>query len=182
MRQAFLDGMSRAAWMVSVVTTDGPAGRAGLTVSAVSTLSADSPKPSLLVCVKDSNASTEVLHRNGVFCVNLLCDDQKYISDVFAGRTAAEDKFATGTWTTLATGSPVLKDALAVFDCSLENAVRHGTHWVLIGGLEAVAMPRGDASPLVHARRSYGRFVPFETEPTTAQPTSAATAAKALGS
>ncbi|WP_256461624.1 hypothetical protein [Bradyrhizobium barranii] len=31
-RTQFLDGMSRAAFCVNVVTTDGPAGRAGVTV------------------------------------------------------------------------------------------------------------------------------------------------------
>ena len=40
-RTQFLDGMSRAAFCVNVVTTDGPAGRAGVTVSAMSSVSAD---------------------------------------------------------------------------------------------------------------------------------------------
>ena len=34
-RQAFIDGMSLAAASVSIVTTDGPAGRQGVTVSAM---------------------------------------------------------------------------------------------------------------------------------------------------
>ena len=35
LRGRFLEGMSRAASAVCVVTTDGPGGRAGLTVSAM---------------------------------------------------------------------------------------------------------------------------------------------------
>ncbi len=42
-REKFLDGMSRAAATVSVVTTDGPAGRAG-TVSAMTSVSAGRPR------------------------------------------------------------------------------------------------------------------------------------------
>ena len=36
LRDSFLEGMSRAATTVNVVTTDGPGGRAGVTVSAIS--------------------------------------------------------------------------------------------------------------------------------------------------
>ena len=50
LRQRFLTGMSNAACTVSVVTTDGPAGRFGVTVSAMASVSADTPKPTLLVC------------------------------------------------------------------------------------------------------------------------------------
>ena len=41
LRQRFLDGMSQAAATVNVVTTDGPAGRYGVTVSAMSSVSAE---------------------------------------------------------------------------------------------------------------------------------------------
>ena len=43
MRDRFLQGMSQLASPVSVVTTDGPGGRAGVTVSAVCSVSADPP-------------------------------------------------------------------------------------------------------------------------------------------
>ena len=39
----FRDGMSRIAATVHLITTDGPAGRAGLTATAVTSLSADPP-------------------------------------------------------------------------------------------------------------------------------------------
>ena len=41
LRQRFLAGMSQAACTVNVVTTDGPAGRFGLTISAMASVSAD---------------------------------------------------------------------------------------------------------------------------------------------
>ena len=50
-RQRFLSGMSHAACTVNIVTTDGRAGRSGVTVSAMSSVSADTPKPTLLVCI-----------------------------------------------------------------------------------------------------------------------------------
>ena len=48
-RDAFVEAMSRAVSGVSIVTTDGQAGRFGQTVSAMSSVSADPPL--LLVCI-----------------------------------------------------------------------------------------------------------------------------------
>ncbi|MCB1835779.1 MAG: flavin reductase, partial [Geminicoccaceae bacterium] len=90
-RQRFIDGMSLAATSVNIVTTDGPDGRAGITVSAMSSVSADTPQPSLLVCIHHASRASRAIIGNGRFCVNLLRDDQSYISDVFAGRLKTPD-------------------------------------------------------------------------------------------
>src|SRR3712207_6246025 len=100
LRENFLDGMSRAACTVSVVTTDGAAGRAGVTVSAMASVSADSVTPSLLVCVNYQSAAARMILENGVFCVNVLRAEQAVISDRFAGRvkTSSGDKFEGVRW------------------------------------------------------------------------------------
>ena len=85
LRTRFLNGMSHAACTVNVVTTDGPAGRAGVTVSAMSSVSADTDKPTLLVCVHHMSPAATAIVENRVFCVNVLRDDQSHISDTFAG-------------------------------------------------------------------------------------------------
>jgi flavin reductase (DIM6/NTAB) family NADH-FMN oxidoreductase RutF len=85
LRQRFVTGMSHAACTVNVVTTDGSAGRFGVTVSAMSSVSADSERPTLLACVHESSPAARAILENGVFCVNVLRDDQSFISDVFAG-------------------------------------------------------------------------------------------------
>src|SRR5258708_36128491 len=51
LRQQFLLGMSHAACTVNVVTSDGVAGRHGVTVSAMVSVSTDRPRPTLLVCI-----------------------------------------------------------------------------------------------------------------------------------
>ena len=86
LRRNFLAAMSHAACTVSVVTTDGPAGRAGVTVSAMASVSADTPQPTLLVCVHHLSHAAEAILGNAAFCVNVLRDDQSDISDHFAGR------------------------------------------------------------------------------------------------
>jgi flavin reductase (DIM6/NTAB) family NADH-FMN oxidoreductase RutF len=157
MRDLFLEGMSRAACSVCIVTTDGPGGRAGVTVSAMSSVSADTPSPSLLVCVHHKSPAADAIRENGVFCVNLLRDDQAFVSDSFAGRIKMPggDKFACADWETRATGAPVLRDPLAAFDCRLEKHFRWGSHFIFIGALADIDV-EGRGSPLIYAQRAYG--------------------------
>lgn len=159
-RDRFLEGMSRAVATVSVVTTDGPAGRMGATVSAMTSVSADSPSPSLLVCLNDRTATAHAIRTNGVFCVNVLRDDQSYISKAFAGgaKSSREDKFECGRWTTLQSPAPALVDALVTFDCTVKSALLYGTHWIIIGELNDIAVSEAQ-SALTYANRAYGRSI-----------------------
>ncbi|WP_145991913.1 LysR substrate-binding domain-containing protein [Neptunicoccus cionae] len=160
LREAFLGGMSHAACTVNIVTTDGSAGRGGVTVSAMTSVSADSPKPTLLVCVHHEASAAPLILENGNFCVNLLRDDQSFISDTFAGRFKAEfaDKFDCAEWAPMATGAPRVVDPLVAFDCKLVSAERIGTHHVFVGEVQDIfTAHRG--TPLIYANRAYGRTV-----------------------
>ena len=130
--------MSCAAATVNVVTTDGPAGRSGVTVSAMSSVSADGNAPTLLVCVHEKSPASKTIIENGCFCVNVLRDDQSYVSDTFAGRTktADGDKFSCGSWATMTTGAPRFVDPLTAFDCKVKSSERVGTHHVFIGEVQ----------------------------------------------
>ncbi len=153
LRTSFVEAMSQAAATVSVVTTDGPAGRAGVTVSAMCSVSAD--PPTLLVCIHHRSRACAAVRGNGRFCVNLLGDHQSEISDTFAGRLPAPggDKFACAQWRALATGAPALEDALMALDCRLVAQLRQGSHSVFIGAVAEVAL--GEGAPLVYAKRAY---------------------------
>lgn len=156
LRTQFLDGMSHAASTVSVVTTDGAAGRAGVTVSAMCSVSAD--PPSLLVCVHHMSQAAQVILDNGSFCVNVLRDEQSWISDVFGGRRPppeGEDRFSCAEWQTSDCGAPALADALVVFDCELQKSDRFGSHFVFIGHITGIKSNR-HGSPLIYANRAYG--------------------------
>ncbi|SLN27824.1 FMN reductase (NADH) RutF [Roseovarius litorisediminis] len=157
LRDRFLSGMSNAACTVNVVTTDGTAGRAGVTVSAMASVSADSDKPTLLVCVHEKSPAAAKIMENGVFCVNVLRDDQTYISDTFAGRFNHEigDKFDCTDWVTCETGAPRIKDVLVAFDCRLQSGERVGTHHIFLGEVNDLHLSN-NGSPLIYANRAYG--------------------------
>jgi flavin reductase len=158
LRDAFLDGMSRAAATVSVVTTDGPAGRGGATVSAMTSISADGDKPTMLTCLNASASVLPLVLENKCFVINVLRTGQTDISDVFSSRRPAPggDKFNAVTTGTLVTGAPELTEALVRFDCRLISAEKLGTHHICIGAVEAVRIaPEGD--PLLYGMRKYLR-------------------------
>ena len=168
--------MRCAASTVTVVTTAGSAGRSGVTVSAMSSVSAD--PPSVLVCVNHASPVAAAIDANGVFCVNLLTERQRAISEVFAGRLAQgrASHLASGAWTRLATGAPVLAGAAAVFDCRLAEMHRFGSHLVLLGLVVAASCSAG--RPLIYHNRSYSSVA---SEPGTRETDETSAALGALG-
>ncbi len=158
-RTDFISAMRQLASGVSVVTTDGPAGRAGLTVSAMCSLSAD--PPALLICINRQSRAMATLRRNGVFCVNVLAIEQMDVARIFAGQagTPDGDKFASARWEQLVTGAPAAQDALAVFDCRIAQGMPYGSHDILIGAVAEARMREGQ--PLVYANRAYGGVARF---------------------
>ena len=157
LRDEFVHAMSRAAATVSVVTTDGPGGRAGVTVSAMTSVSADGDAPTILVCINKGASAAAPILTNGCFAVNVLESGQQDLADVFAGRSEAPggDKFAAAPWDVLRTGAPVLR-GLAGFDCELQSADLVGSHHVIIGAVRAVRVSE-DGSPLIYGMRTYLR-------------------------
>lgn len=157
LRDRFLGGMSYAACTVNIITTDGHAGRAGVTVSAMASVSADTPRPTLLVCVHHLSPAADKIIENGVFVVNVLKDDQAYISDTFAGRfkDTVEDKFDCADWVKMPSGAPRVVDPLVGFDCRIMSYEKVGTHYVFIGEVHEIFAAK-QGSPLVYANRAYG--------------------------
>ncbi len=157
LRDAFLAAMARVAATVNIVTTDGPAGRAGVTVSAMSSVSADGEAPTLLVCVHYQSSAAPAILENGTFAVNILRDDQSWISDTFARRREAPggDKFAAGDWHAMPSGAPRVEGAVAAFDCRVLSSERVGTHHIFIGEVTDVHLA-ATGTPLLYHYRSYG--------------------------
>lgn len=152
----FLRAMARAANTVYLVTTDGPSGRAGVTVTAMSSVSADVSTPRLLICLHHESATAQVIRANGVFCVNMLGEAHQSLASRFAGRMAeGEDKFDMGDWARTRAGLPRLRDALASFDCRLSEESLVGTHHILFGAVHE-AIVNDDAPPLLYHMRGYG--------------------------
>lgn len=156
LRADFVEAMSRAAFSVSIVATDGAAGRAGMTVSAMTSVSAD--PPTMLVCVHRASRFAAAVRDNGCFAISLLGQGQEPLADAFAGRGEGDDRFSQAPWQTLQTGSPLLPNAPVGFDCRLDGAELIGTHYVVIGTVVEIRTTSDLEAPLVHHRRRYARL------------------------
>jgi flavin reductase len=141
-KQDFRDAMARLGSAVNIITTDGPAGRAGFTASAVCSVT-DTP-PTLLVCLNRSASVYSVFKQNLTLCVNTLAAEHESLSNLFGGKTPMDMRFSAARWSTLATGAPILHGAVASFDCRISQIVSVGTHDILF--CQAVALARNDES------------------------------------
>ncbi len=149
--------MAQVTAAVHVITTFGAKGRAGLTASAVTSLS-DSPAM-MLACIHADSRTLEAIQTNGVFCVNTLSGADQEVGETFAGRKglAGEERFAVGNWSKLVTGSPVLATSLVAFDCKLIESRLHATHHIIIG--EVVGIGGTGVGPgLIYRSRTFGSF------------------------
>ncbi|WP_252343680.1 flavin reductase, partial [Escherichia coli] len=106
-QQTFRDAMSCMGAAVNIITTDGPAGRAGFTASAVCSVT-DTP-PTLLVCLNRGASVWPVFNENRTLCVNTLSAGQEPLSNLFGGKTPMELRFAAARWQTGVTGCPQLE-------------------------------------------------------------------------
>jgi flavin reductase len=148
----FVDSMSRAINGVSIVTTDGPYGRFGLTVSSMTSVSASPPM--LLVCVNRDSMPHDAIRGNGRFAISVLGAGQQILADRFAGRGDDPYVFDAASWYSCES-LPRLRDAAAWFDCRLSSAMSAGSHSIFIG--EVVEAHSGDQAPLLYTNRRYGR-------------------------
>lgn len=154
-RGIFLQAMAEAATGVTLVTTDGPAGRFGVTVSAFASVSADPPM--VLACVNRKSPAAAAIAANGGFCVNVLSAGHSVLADVFAGRSERHPPYDFGCADWLrGEGGWRLANAIAAFDCALDREVTAGTHRVLFGRVLATHCNDLAGLPsLVYTRRTY---------------------------
>ncbi|WP_343314618.1 flavin reductase family protein [Brucella sp. BE17] len=151
---AYRDAMSHYAGAVQIVTTDGNAGRRGLTLTASCSVS-DNPA-SVLICLQKSHEANRLFLENGVFAVNTLSGTHQQLADAFSGRIGLtqDERFELAKWERLATGAPVLVDALAAFDCRVTSVEDHQTHFVIFGEVMALQANKS-ASALIYLNRRY---------------------------
>lgn len=152
----FRTAMSRLGAAVNIITTDGEAGRHGMTASAVCSVS-DEPA-ALLVCINRVSRMNAVIERNGKLCVNVLCGDHEELSGLFASKKLTMDeRFDRGEWELLTSGLPALVGALCSLGCHVDAIHQVGTHSVFVCHVEDIRMD-GEGDGLVYFDRNYHRI------------------------
>jgi flavin reductase len=151
--QSFRGALSLLTGAVTLITTDGEAGRAGFTASAVCSVTDD--PPTVLVCMRSAAPSNPIFRANGVLCVNVLSASQQHLSGSFANaQLSAQARFAMADWSVLQSGAPALDQALINLDCQIVETHVVGTHDICICRVQDIrSEARGDG--LVYFGRTY---------------------------
>lgn len=157
-RDAFKAAMRHLVGGVSIVTVSSGDRLNGLTATSVTSLSAD--PPSLIVCIHRQVSGISLLRESGRFGVSILGEGHQDIADRFAGRDGRRgaDRYDGAEWIGTEGAPPVLADALASFDCLVEDMIEKFSHTIVIGRVTA-SRARGGDSALVYWRAAYGRMV-----------------------
>jgi flavin reductase (DIM6/NTAB) family NADH-FMN oxidoreductase RutF len=145
---AFRQALAQFASGVTVVTTEGPEGPLGLTVTAFSSVSLDPPL--VLVCI-DRRSEAHAGFERGTFAVSLLAEGQEAVSQRFACGGPA--KFAAGGLAKGESGLLLVPGAIAHLECRVHASVPGGDHVIYVGLVERVAVFEG--RPLLHHARGY---------------------------
>lgn len=141
-----------------VIATGAPDGEpAGFAAQSFVSLSLDPPL--IAICPGKGSTSWPKLRAAGAFCVNMLHASQVDVCNHFA--QSGGDKFAGLDWHPGATGAPILADALAYVECTLENEVEAGDHTIAIGRVQAYERLQESLGPLLFFRGKYGQFDEF---------------------
>ncbi len=150
----FRKAMGAFATGVTIITVDLEGEVHGMTANAFTSVSLD---PMLvLVCVDHSTRTHAHLHAKKRFGINVLCEDQRAISEYYARPERSHEHAeaeAGARFDRTQHGTPMLNGALAYLECHLQTAEEAGDHTIFIAEVEDVVLRDGD--PLLFFRGKY---------------------------
>lgn len=155
----FKQGMRRLGGAVNIVTACNDGVWAGLTATAVTSLSAEPPR--LLACVNRQGATYETISRGRKLAVNVLGVQHKELAMRFAGMNGEpeNERFEGGDWSSDGRAAPFLGDALVSFGCDVENIMDVGSHGIVIGNIHTIRVSNGaEIAPLCYVDGNWAQF------------------------
>lgn len=103
----------------------------------------------LALSINAHHSSYEVLRRGQAFSVNVLSKDQLPLAAHF-GQSASADKLASVEWEMGVTGTPLLRDAVAWFECQVVGEAPAGDHTLVLGQVVDARLRDASAEPLTY--------------------------------
>ena len=136
--QQFREAMAHLTSAVSIVTSDGSAGRIGITVSSVCSVT-DSPA-TVLFCINKKSALHDIIKQNGKVCINVLNHQQEELAKHFANMlgSSMEERFKWDIWQRGKTNQFALKQAISALHGTITDTHEVGTHTIFIVQLEEI--------------------------------------------
>jgi len=142
---------------VAVICAKKGSEQTGITVSSLTSLSLNPPL--ILFCLDAKSSSKKFFMKDDCFSINLLSEEQKNISAIFASRDKKDwgavphallhfKKFR----------APVLDHAITHMVCTVEKRIKGGDHLIITGRVHSVSHPNETGKPLLYYRRNYHKL------------------------
>ena len=112
--------------------------------------------PGLTIAVAKERAVETLTHSGNKFVLNILKEGNhlglmKHFLKPFG---PGQDRFADVAAQEAENGSPILTDALAYLECSVQNRMESGDHWLVYATVESGKLLDNDGVTAVHHRKS----------------------------
>ncbi|MEH2251453.1 diflavin flavoprotein [Nostoc sp.] len=112
--------------------------------------------PGLTIAVAKERAVETLTHTGNKFILNILKEGNhlglmKHFLKPFG---PGQDRFADVAAEETESGSPILTDALAYLECSVQNRMESGDHWLVYATVESGKVLNQDGVTAVHHRKS----------------------------
>ncbi len=116
--------------------------------------------PGLTVAVAKDRAIESLMYPGEQFVLNVLAQDNylglmKHFLKPFE---PAEDRFAGVATQEAHNGSPILSDALAYLECSVNSRMECGDHWVVYASVESGKLLDANSLTAIHHRKSGNHY------------------------
>ena len=148
----FRNTLGHFATGVTVVTLWRDGALHGMTANAFSSVSLDPPL--VLVCVGKTGSTHALIQASGRFAVNILSEEQEYLSRYFAGNKDPSVTIALKDEPDAR--SPILDGAIAWLDCALWQSYDGGDQTIFVARVEALKAVGG--RPLLFFQGKYARL------------------------
>lgn len=137
---------------VNVVCAQHEGKRGGLAVAWATQLATDT----ILICVGRQSATRELILGSQAFGLSVLTKEQVEVGRFFGRQTSRKvDKFESIGFHTAETGSPLLDDCGAAFDCKVEAVHDQGHAKLIIGRIVKAERIKEEYEPLVYREEDY---------------------------
>jgi len=164
--------MGQFATGVTVVTAFDDGRPAGITVNALTSVSLD--PADIVIALDRQRFIVPAIEAGRRYAVNVLAEDQQWLSDCFAGANVSpgREAFCGAAWHAGTTGLPLLDGAIATMECAVVDRFEVGDHYLYVGRVEALSLDEPHAPPLLYHRRRYLRIERATTAPVAGKPES----------
>jgi len=149
---AFRHAMRALSSGVAIIACGEGETRLGCTITSLASLSL--APPTVIVSLARSSSTLVGLREKGAFSISLLAARHQALAHRFSGHGGVHGarRFDSAQWITLSTGAPVLADAIAAFDCLVEEVIERHSHAIVLGAV--VSLKEGSEEPVLARRRS----------------------------